>query len=324
VSAPVAAGTGVPVRIGISSCLLGETVRYDGGHKRDRFLTDTFGRFVEWVPICPEVECGMGTPREPVRLIRVGALVRMQATKTGRDFTTAMGRVAARLAERLAHEPLHGYVLKKDSPSCGMERVKVYGESGMPARSGRGLFAQALMRRLPLLPVEEEGRLADPRLRENFVERVFAFRRLHELFDRRWGLGDLIRFHTTHKLVLMAHSPEAHLRLGRFVADVKGHPRAEARDRYRTAFMDALGVLATPRKHTNVLQHAAGYLRAALDPESRAELVATIEDYRQQLVPLVVPLTLLRHHIRRVGAAYLADQVYLDPHPNELMLRDHV
>ena len=312
------------VRIGVSSCLLGQKVRFDGGHKRDAFLVDTFGRFVEWVPVCPEVEIGMGTPREAIRLVRDGESVRLVGVKSATDHTAAMRSWAAKRAEALAHDPLDGYILKKDSPSCGMERVKIYDPHGTPTRTGRGLFAEALLGRLPLLPVEEEGRLSDPRLRENFVERVFAHRRLRELFGSRWSIGALVRFHTAHKLTLLAHSPAGYAELGRLVAKAATLPRPALRSEYERQFMAALTVMATPRRHVNVLQHVLGYFKTCLDEETRRELAASIADYQQGLVPLVVPLTLVRHHVRRCGVDYLAGQVYLEPHPKELMLRNHV
>lgn len=312
------------LRIGISSCLLGQQVRYDGGHKRDRFLTDTFGQFVEWVPVCPEVEAGFGTPRDAMRLVGTGAGIRLLTIKSGIDLTERLERTAARRVERLAHENLSGYILKKDSPSCGMERVKVYDRNGVPTRTGTGLYAAALRARYPSLPVEEEGRLSDPRIRDNFVERVFAYRRLRALFGTRWTRGALVQFHTAHKLALMAHSVKAYAALGRLVADMKGLPRAEMASRYTAAFMTALESMATPRRHVNVLQHIAGYFKTTLDAGSRAELAAAIEDYRRGLVPLVVPITLVRHHVRRLGVSYLQGQTYLEPHPRELMLRNHV
>ncbi|MDE3156245.1 MAG: DUF1722 domain-containing protein [Acidobacteriota bacterium] len=312
------------MRIGISACLLGEQVRFDGGHKRDGFLVDTLGKYVEWVPVCPEVEVGMGTPREAVRLVGRPDALQMLGVRSGADHTEAMVRYARRRVEALAAVDLCGYVLKKDSPSCGMERVKIYGAHGMPARQGRGLFASALLARLPDLPVEEEGRLSDPRLRENFIERIFAYRRLRDLFGGRWTVGALVAFHTRHKLVLMAHAPRAYQDLGRFVAGASRLPHQEILATYPAAFMAALKVMATPKRHTNVLQHMVGYFKRTLDAASRDELLQTIEDYRQGLVPLVVPLTLVRHYVRQLGVAYLADQVYLEPHPKELMLRNHV
>jgi uncharacterized protein YbgA (DUF1722 family)/uncharacterized protein YbbK (DUF523 family) len=313
-----------PVRIGISACLLGEEVRFDGGHKRDRFLTDTFGQFVEWVPVCPEVEAGFGTPRESMRLIGGGGRPRLVTVKTGVDLTDRMERYSRRRIEQLAGERLCGYVLKKDSPSCGMERVKVYDAHQVPSRTGQGLFAAALRARHPLLPVEEEGRLSDPRIRDNFIERVFAYRRLQELFAGRWTIGRLVGFHTAHKLTLMAHSAGTYRTLGQLVAGAKSLPRAEVVARYTEGFMRALETMATPRRHANVLQHMAGYLKTMLDEESRAELRATIEDYRLGLIPLVVPITLFRHYVRHHHVSYLAGQVYLEPHPRDLMLRNHV
>jgi uncharacterized protein YbgA (DUF1722 family)/uncharacterized protein YbbK (DUF523 family) len=322
-----------PIRIGISSCLLGQKVRFDGGHKRDSFLTDTLGRYVEWVPVCPEVEVGMGTPRETVHLVRdlsrgsqpgAGGPVRMVAPKSGADWTDRMTAYAQARVATLAALDLSGYVLKRDSPSCGMERVKVHAPGAMPERTGIGLYAAALRARMPTLPVEEEGRLCDPRLRENFVERVFAYRRLRTLFAARWSVGQLVRFHTAHKLVLLGHAPAAYASLGRLVARAREKPRAELHGEYERAFMDALSRVATPARHANVLQHIVGYFRDQLDPDSRAELQMLIEDHRNGLVPLIVPITLIRHHVRRLGIEYLQGQVYLAPHPKELALRNHV
>jgi len=313
-----------PVRVGISSCLLGETVRFDGGHKRDAFLTDTFGRFVEWVPVCPEVECGLGTPREPMRLVRLDDGIRLLTVKTGVDRTDQLLRYAAERVAQLAKQDLCCFVLKKDSPSCGTERVKVYGGGTAPTRSGRGLFAATLADRCPDLPIEEEGRLSDPRLRDNFVERVFAYGRLRALFGGRWNLGAFVRFHTAHKLTLMAHSPAAYQELGRLVAQGASVGRQDLKRQYSHVFMAALSLIATRRRHANALQHMVGYFRERLDRESKAELVGAIDDYMRGLVPLVVPITLVRHHVRVHNVAYLASQVYLEPHPKELMLRNHV
>jgi uncharacterized protein YbgA (DUF1722 family)/uncharacterized protein YbbK (DUF523 family) len=313
-----------PVRLGISACLLGEPVRFDGGHKRDPFLVESLGAFVEWVPVCPEVESGLDAPRESMRLVQADNRLRLLTNKTAQDHTMRMRAYARRRLEQLADAGLCGFVLKKDSPTCGLERVKVYGTAGMPVRSGRGLFADALVTGLSYLPVEEEGRLNDPRLRENFVERIFAYRRLTALFAARWSMGDVVRFHTAHKLTLMAHRPEAYQRLGRLVASGTSMARREFQDRYWVEFMTALATIATPRRHTNVLQHMLGYFKQTLDRDSRAELLALIEDYAAGRVPLVVPLTLFSHHIRRCGVSYLAGQLYLRPHPVELMLRNHV
>ncbi len=312
------------IRVGISACLLGERVRFDGGHKRDSFLVESLGQFVDWVPVCPEVESGMDSPRESMRLVQSDGRIRLLTNKTAQDHTTRMHRYARRRVEELVDDALVGFVLKKDSPTCGLERVKVYGAAGMPVKSGRGLFADALVTRFSLLPVEEEGRLNDPRLRENFVERIFAYRRLRALFTQRWSMGTVVRFHTAHKLTLMAHMPEAYQRLGRLVGSGESMSRREFQDRYSSEFMTALQAIATPRRQTNVLHHMLGYFKQVLDRESRAELLALIQDYGDGRVPLVVPLTLFAHHIRRCGVQYLAGQVYLQPHPVELMLRNHV
>ena len=311
------------IRLGVSSCLLGNAVRYDGGHEKDAFVTGVLGRFVTFVPACPEVEVGMGTPRETVRLVRLGGGVRMIGHRSETDHTDAMRRWAEGRVRRLEAEDLCGWVLKKDSPSCGMERVKVHSK-GAVTRSGRGLFAQALMERMPLLPVEEEGRLDDPRLRENFIERVFAYRRLKDLLAPRWTVGDLVRFHTAEKLLLLAHDPAAYRALGRLVAAAKVQPRAEVARGYGEAYMRALAKLATPGKHANVLQHMAGHLEDLLPAEEKQELHQAIGDFRRGLLPLVVPLTLLRHHVRRHRVSYLQGQTYLEPDPRELMLRNHV
>jgi uncharacterized protein YbgA (DUF1722 family)/uncharacterized protein YbbK (DUF523 family) len=312
-------------RIGISACLLGDEVRFDGGHKRDRFLTDVLGPHVEWVRVCPEVEVGMGTPRETLRLVRDGdGPIRMKTTRTEVDHTAAMQRWSRQRLDELAGEDLSGYVLKKDSPSCGMERVKVFGGSGMPERSGRGLFAAALLDRFPSLPVEEEGRLSDPVLRENFIERVFAYRRLRRLFAARWTVGGVVAFHTAHKMALLSHSTANYNRLGQLVAAASRTPRGTFRSQYEELFMATLRIPATPRRHTNVLMHMAGHLKKLLDAPSKAELGASIDEYRLGLVPLIVPLTLLRHHVRVHGVAYLDGQTYLEPHPRELMLRNRV
>jgi uncharacterized protein YbgA (DUF1722 family)/uncharacterized protein YbbK (DUF523 family) len=313
-----------PIRIGISACLLGESVRFDGGHKRDVFLTETFGRFVEWVPVCPEVECGFGTPREAMRLVRIEQGMRLLTIKTGIDVTEQMERFSRSRVSALVRDDLSGYVLKKDSPSCGLERVKLYDRNGSSVRGGRGLFATALVEAFPYLPVEEEGRLADPRLRDNFVERVFAYWRLRGLLSGPWTLGGLVRFHTAHKLLLLAHAPETYRRLGQLVADAGGMSQQELQRRYFDGFMHALAQLATTGRHTNVLQHMAGYFRDRLDAASKRELAETIADYGRGLVPLVVPLTLIRHYVRALDVTYLAGQTYLDPHPKELMLRNHV
>jgi uncharacterized protein YbgA (DUF1722 family) len=266
----------------------------------------------------------MGTPRETLRLVRDGGRVRMMTTRTGVDHTEAMEKWARARVDELAAANLAGYVLKKDSPSCGMERVKVFSATGTPARDGRGLFAEVLLRRLPCLPVEEEGRLSNPLLRENFIERVFAYQRIQALFRGRWTMGQLVAFHTAHKMSLLAHSTSAYRELGRLVAGTAALARPELRSRYESAFMRTLAIVATPRRHTNVLMHMAGHLKKRLETGVKRELLACIDEYRRGLVPLVVPITLIRHYVRTLHVPYLAGQIYLEPHPRELMLRNHV
>ncbi|RPI27535.1 MAG: DUF1722 domain-containing protein [Acidobacteria bacterium] len=312
------------LKIGVSSCLLGMKVRYDGGHKDDAFVHQTLADYVDFVPVCPEVEIGLGTPRETIRLEGNPAEPRLVAPKSGRDLTETMKSYATRRLEELAALGLHGYILKKDSPSCGMERVRVHqGPSMSPARVGVGLFAAALCSRFPSLPVEEEGRLNDPVLRENFIERVFAFFRLQQFLKAAPSPGNLVAFHGTTKMALLAHSPKHYKQLGQLVAS--GAKQLETTlEAYTRLFMEALKVRATRRKHANVLQHLTGYVKRSVDAEDRAEMAATIEEYRQGLVPLVVPLTLLKHHFRRHPIEWVLSQTYLNPYPAELMLRNHV
>ena len=313
-----------PVKIGVSSCLLGMMVRYDGGHKDDLFVHQVLSEYVEFVPVCPEVEIGLGTPRETIRLEGDPSDPRLVAPKSGRDFTETMKAFASRRTEELAAIGLHGYILKKDSPSCGMERVRVHqASSGSPARVGVGLFAAALMSRFPTLPVEEEGRLNDPVLRENFIERVFAFYRLQQFLSSEPKARDLVEFHSRTKMALLAHSPKHYKQLGQLVGS-SGKALKPTLVAYGRLFMEALQVKATRRKHANVLQHLAGYLKRAVDADDRAETAASIEEYRQGLVPLVVPLTLLKHHFRRHPVDWVLNQTYLNPYPAELMLRNHV
>jgi uncharacterized protein YbgA (DUF1722 family) len=259
-----------------------------------------------------------------MRLVSEDGRLRLLTVKTGVDLTDRFRRYADRRVRQLDQEHLSGYVFKKDSPSCGIQRVKVYDGPGAPTRSGQGLFAAAVRARYPHLPLEDEGRLCDPRLRENFVERVFAYHRLRAFFSARWTVGGLVRFHTAQKLTLMAHQVTAYQRLGRLVAGAKGMAPRDVEDQYVDTYMRALATLATPGRHANVLQHMAGYVSAGLDAPSRAELAGTIDDYRRGLVPLIVPLTLLRHHVRVQDVSYLAGQAYLQPHPKELGLRNHV
>ena len=310
-------------RVGISACLLGRAVRYDGGHKRNQFLNDTLSEHFEWVPVCPEVEMGLGTPREAIRLVQIEGETRLRGTRSGEDHTHLMSSYVEQRIPELQSQSLRGFVLKKDSPSCGMERVKIY-TNNMATRSGRGMFAEALLKAFPNLPVEEEGRLCDARLRENWVERVFAYDDLCRLWASDWTIGDLITFHSRYKFSLLAHSQHGYRELGRLVAEAKGTSRTQLRELYESKFMSALSHITTRRTNSNALQHISGFFKRHLDGTSRAELAAHIEDYRAGFVPLTVPLTLIRHFVRSLNVRYLAEQTFLNPHPKQLALRNYV
>ncbi|MCM3903531.1 MAG: DUF523 and DUF1722 domain-containing protein [Pyrinomonadaceae bacterium] len=313
-----------PLRLGISRCLLGDEVRFDGGHKRDNFLTDVLGRYVEWVPVCPEVEAGLGTPREAMKLVGDPQDPRLMTIKSGTDHTRALETMTMNRIEGLKKLDLSGYVFKKGSPSCGIERVRIYNEHGMPSRNGVGLFARAFIEQFPLIPVEEEGRLCDPTLRENFIERVFCYRRWQDLVQSGVTRQALVQFHTIHKYLLLAHHPQQCEVLGRLIGQAHQHRPKELVHRYGELFTKALAVKATVRKHVNVLQHILGNFKERLGAHEKAELLGVIGDYHHGLTPLIVPLTLIKHYVQIFDVSYIRDQVYLNPHPIEDMLRNHV
>ncbi len=309
--------------LGLSSCLQGDKVRFDGGHKHDHYITGTLSRYFDFHTICPEVGIGMGVPRPTIRLVQGSEGLRVRGVKDPElDVTERLQRFSSETVAQLEH--LSGYILKKGSPSCGMERVKVYGENGYPAGKGSGLFAAELMERFPLLPVEEEGRLGDPALRENFITRVFVYHHWQRLYARGITPANLIEFHSDHKYLIMAHNQAAYRRMGKMLADAGNADLKILACLYAGELMGALRRIARPHQHVNVLQHLLGYLRRQLDAEDRAEMVEIIEQYRQGVVPLIVPITLLKHHFRRHPHPYIARQVYLTPHPQELMLRNQL
>ena len=312
------------IKLGISSCLLGEKVRFDGGHKLDRYLTDTLGNYVQYVPVCPEVECGMPIPREALRQVGDPASPRLVTSHTKQDFTDPMVRWARERVQGLEREELCGFIFKANSPSSGMERVRVYDASGMPHKVGVGLFARIFMEHFPLLPVEEEGRLHDPKLRENFIERIFVYKRWREMLAAGKTLGRLVSFHTRHKLLLLSHSPQNHNEMGKLVANAKKIPPYELFERYQGLLMETLGLKTTVKKQINVLQHMMGYFKKELSPDEKQELLEIIEQYRMGYVPLIVPVTLFNHYVRKYDQPYLKEQHYLRPHPIELQLRNHV
>ena len=312
------------ITLGISSCLLGNNVRYDGGHKLDHFLVDTLGQYVDWVPVCPEVECGLPIPREAMHLVGDPEDPRLVTVRTGVDHTARMKRWAKKRTTELEKEELCGFVFKSRSPSSGMRGVKIYTDAGMPNTTGSGIFAHAFMKRFPLLPVEDEGRMHDPGLRENFIERVFVYRWWQEYIRNDGSLGGLVAFHTDHKYLVMAHSQKHYTALGKMVASGKSARRDRLHADYLETLMEGLQLLATPKKNANVLQHMAGYFKEHLSAEEKKELQEVIASYHDGLVPLIVPITLLKHYVRKYKEAYLDRQVYLNPHPLELMLRNHV
>jgi uncharacterized protein YbgA (DUF1722 family)/uncharacterized protein YbbK (DUF523 family) len=314
----------VSLRVGISRCLLGDEVRFDGGHKRDGFLTDVLGRYVEWISVCPEVEAGLGTPREAMKLVGDASRPRLITIKSGADRTSALGSMIETRIKGLRELNLSGYVFKKDSPSCGLERVRLYNDDGIPSRNGVGVFAAAFREAFPLVPVEEEGRLCDSRVRENFIERIFCYRRYQDMTSGRITLQAVLRFHTIHKYLLLAHSHSHYHVLGRLLGRAARFEPKELAARYGEQFMGALTVKTTVRKHVNVLQHIVGYFTAQLNLRETSELLRTISDFHQGLTPLVVPLTLIKHYVERFNVGDMRDQVYLNPHPKELMLRNHL
>ena len=315
-----------PLRVGVSACLLGQNVRYDGGHKRDRYLTDILSRYCTFVPVCPEVECGLGVPREAMRLCGDPEAPRLVTAKSGLDLTGLMRDFALKRIAELAGENLVGYIFKAKSPSCGFDRVKVYHEGGAPTRRGVGLFARAFMDRFPLVPVEDEGRLNDPGLRENCIERIFTLARFRKVLaeDGTGGrLARLVAFQASHKLLFMAHSPELARRLGRLIGTANSQPPETLLADYETLLMRTLALPATPAKHANVLEHIMGYFKKVLTSGEKAELLELITHHRLGNLPLIVPVTLLAHYTRKYDVAYLKDQAYLHPHPLECKLRNH-
>lgn len=312
------------IKLGVSKCLLGENVRYDGGHKLDRFIRDTLGEYVDFVPVCPEVECGMPVPREAMRLVGDPKSPRLVTIRSKTDMTKQMLHWATARVHELESEGLCGYIFKRNSPSSGMERVKVYNEGGMPSKTGVGLFAKTFMDHFPLLPTEEEGRLHDPQLRENFIESIFALKRWRETKAENLTTGNLVAFHTRNKLQLMSHSIVEYRAMGKLVAMGKKLPVKDLYSKYETLLLKALSLKCTVNKHTNVLQHMMGYFKKQLSPDEKQELLDVIFDYKNGMTPLIVPVTLFNHYVRKYDEVYLKQQTYLNPHPTALKLRNHV
>lgn len=310
------------ITIGVSSCLLGNKVRFDGGHKHDRYITGTLGTFFEFVAVCPEVECGLPVPRESMRLVGDPEDPLLLTSRTGLDHTSRMKEWTTSRVEQLANNDLCGFIFKSKSPSSGMERVKVYGKNNMPRTVGVGLFARAFKERFPLIPVEEEGRLHDMALRENFIESVFVYRRWRSVASD-FTLDKLVHFHTDHKMLLRSHSEKHYRELGRIVAKAGNLNPDELLTVYQETLMAAMRLKPTIKKHVNVLQHMMGYFKKQISSDEKQELLDVIERYRQHHVPLIVPITMMNHYVRKYSDGYLEKQYYLKPHPTELKLRNH-
>lgn len=298
-------------------------MRYDGGHKLDRFITDTLGQYFEWAPVCPEFEYGLPVPREPLHLVGRPESPRLITIKTGIDHTEKMLQWAEKKLGELEQETLCGFIFKSKSPSSGIGGVKVYTSSGISSQRGIGIFGGAFMKRFPLVPVIDDERLHNPQLRENFIESVFVFQRLQKLQKSR-SINDLVGFHASHKLLMLAHSPRHYSALGQLVAGAKGIKKETLFPAYIKGFMEGMRLHATPKKNANVLMHISGYFKKLISSDEKQELLEVIENYRKCLIPLIVPITLVRHYVRKYTITYLQKQYYLNPHPMELMLRNHV
>jgi len=306
------------IPVGISSCLLGEKVRHDGGHKHHSYIVSTLGEYFEYRSFCPEMSIGLGVPRKPIRLVTREDGIHCVGVKDP-SFDVTEKLIQTTNEQQHWHRKIYAYIVKKDSPSCGMERVKVY-NNDMPTRSGSGLYTQTLMQNFPNLPVEEEGRLGDAKLRENFIKRVFIYKRWHDMADNGLDLKNLTQFHAQHKLILLSHNQKQARELGKKLSNTRAEEVKEFSDEYLATLMQILKLPATTKNHVNVLQHIQGYLKKNLDTDDKAELTQIIEEYRLGQVPLIVPITLLRHHFRKNPAPYIEDSYYMHPHPKELML----
>ena len=313
------------IRIGVSSCLIGEKVRWNGDHKQDRYVREILSRYFEYIPVCPEVEVGMGVPRETVALYGDPEKPSMISKKTQTDWTKPMEKYIKSRINTLSADDLCGYIFKSKSPSCGMGRVPLYSEFGShKVKHGPGMFANAFINSFPLVPTEEEGRLNDPRIRENFIVRVFSFKRFNLLLNEKFSLGQWVKFHTQHKFLLLAHSRKHYDDLGELVAHSKTIKPSELKKKYGELFMEALTSKSTPKKNTDVLLHMMGFLKKLLTKIEKEDILSTIEDYRSEILPLIVPVTLIRHQVKKHNIEYLHEQMYLNPHPKELMLLNHV
>ena len=313
------------IKIGVSSCLIGEKVRWNGDHKQNHYVREVLAKYFEYVSVCPEMEVGMGVPRETVALYGDLENPRMISKKTQTDWTKTMKHYIKNRISFLAHDHLCGYIFKSKSPSCGLGRIPVYAEfESNKVRHGAGMFAKQFTNDFPFIPTEDEGRLNDPKIRENFIVKVFSFNRLQNLFNKDFSIGALVRFHTQQKFLLLAHSRKHYDSLGQLVAKSKSLNKADVKAEYGKIFMETMAFKATTKKNTDVLLHMMGFLKKILGKGEKEDILKTIQDYRKEILPLIVPVTLIRHQVNKHNIKYLKEQTYLNPHPKELMLRNHV
>lgn len=312
------------LKIGISSCLLGNKVRYDGNHKLDHYITETLGQFFQFIHLCPEVDCGLGIPREAMHLVGDPSSPHLLTIKTQIDLTERFCKWTDDKLVSLSSENLCGFIFKAKSPSCGLGDTKIYDDKNDSIRKSSGLFTNKFAKRFPLVPVIDDGRLHNQGLRENFIERVFVYARWQQYLKNKPECSDLIKFHQIHKLLIMAHSPQKQHALGKMVSNCGKDFSVRLQNEYIKELMKTLSLSATVKKNTNVLQHIAGYFKKKLSSDQKIELQEIIENYHRGQVPLIVPVTILKHYVRSFKEPYLMNQIYLAPHPMELMLRNHV
>ncbi len=312
------------VKLGVSACLLGQSVRYDGQHKLDHYISDVLGKYVEWLPVCPEVECGMSIPREAMHLTGTPESPHLLTIHTGIDHTAKMKAWCKKRVNELAKEDLCGFIFKSNSPNSGLLRVKVFNAKGIPEKNGVGFFARAFTECFPLIPVEEEGRLHDSGIRDRFIDHVAVYSRWREYVKTENTVRGLQNFHARHKYMIMAHSPKDVAPLGRIAANATEAKLKEVQMEYLDLLVSALKLQATVRKNTNVLQHIAGYFKKELEGFEKNELKKSIEEYHQENFPLLATLVLLQHFAKKYNKHYLLEQYYLNPSPMELYLKYHV
>lgn len=311
------------IKIGISACLIGENVRFDRGHARDLYITETLAKYVEFVPLCPELACGMGVPREQVRQVDCGGEIRLIGQDSAEDWSDRMTSWCKRVLPGLDEEGLDGFILKGRSPSCGLQQSKVFSTTGKPPRSNSGFFARQLMEMFPILPTESNDRLQNPILRENFIRQIFVLKRWRELIERGQQIGHLVDFHTRHKMLIRSHDLRGYRQLGKLLGESSVFNTDEIFDTYGVLLFRSLALKATPKKNSDVLMHAMGYFKRELDSGDKQELLAMILAYKSGKIPLIMPITLIKHYARKLDKPYLTQQYFFSPHPSELKLLNH-